>query len=204
MMFTPVAGHHASCACGGAEQLTEQMSRRVVCGAETKHQNPSCVWSSGPGLCQIPNSGICPMTASCLATTQRWQKYPHSVLKLKYGYGQGSPGVLLVFDCSRRRRTSQTRCETKKCHRCLLRRLMPLCIPSALIALPRCAPCILHSSARLANLQRCDPAGSRRCQRPLISMEPVELHKLTLLAPKPTTAACSVYFLFFLTLYPQT
>lgn len=28
MMFTPVAGHHASCACGGAEQLTEQMSRR--------------------------------------------------------------------------------------------------------------------------------------------------------------------------------
>lgn len=28
MMFTPVAGHHASCACGGAEQLSEQIQSR--------------------------------------------------------------------------------------------------------------------------------------------------------------------------------
>lgn len=164
------------------------MSVFVVCGAETKRRNTSCVCFSASGYVRYPIPQL-------LSETQRWQKYSHSQVKIWI-----SSGVLLVFDYSLGRRTSKTRCETKKCHCCLLRCLMPLCIPSAHVALPRCAPCILHSSASLANLQRCDPAGSRRCQRLLVSMEPVELQSLTLLTPKPPTAARSlrIFFLLFI------
>lgn len=98
-MFTPVAGHRASCACGGAEQLAEhtsptgpRLSILVVCGAATK--DPSCVWSNRAGYVGYPSLEAAPWLLLLLSETPIRLE---NTLKLKHGYRRGSPGVLLVF-----------------------------------------------------------------------------------------------------------
>lgn len=160
------------------------MSVLVVCGAETRHQNPSCVWSNGSRNFTYPIVEPAPRLPVSYLKLRRWQKCSHFILRLKHGNRQGSPGVLLVFEDVKLRNVTVV-FSSVRCH----------------FASPRCAPHILHSSASLANLQSYHPVGSRRCQCLLISMEPVELQSVTLLAPKPATAACLLLIYSFILLF---